>query len=112
MHLLSQLLAGKAVQAAVAGIEIYNKPNFTYREEAFSLLMTNAWELLLKAKWLLDHSDAIESLIEFEIGQSGQKVQKRNRTGNPITFGVIYLAAKLMEDKESGLEKPCHDNIV
>jgi len=49
---LSKELAAKAVQAAVAAIEIYNKPNFSYREEAFSLLMLNGWELLLKAKWL------------------------------------------------------------
>ena len=45
---LSAELASKAVQAAVAAIEIYNKPNFSYREEAFSLLMLNGWELLLK----------------------------------------------------------------
>ena len=50
---LSTDLAQKSVQAAVAAIEVYNKPNFLYREEAFALLMTNAWELLLKGKWLL-----------------------------------------------------------
>jgi hypothetical protein len=43
-------LAAKSIQAAIAAIEVYNKPSFSYREEAFSLLMTNAWELLLKAK--------------------------------------------------------------
>jgi hypothetical protein len=42
---LSADLAAKSVQAAVAAIEIYNKPSFSYREEAFSLLMANAWEL-------------------------------------------------------------------
>lgn len=52
---LSAELANKSVQAAIASIVIYNKPNFSYREEAFALLMSNAWELLLKAKWLLDH---------------------------------------------------------
>lgn len=50
-----RLLTTKSVHAAVAAIEIYNKPNFSYREESFSLLMTNAWELLLKSKWLFDH---------------------------------------------------------
>ena len=47
---LSADLVNKSVQAAIAAIEIYNKPNFFYREEAFSLLMTNAFELLFKAK--------------------------------------------------------------
>ena len=54
---LSTDLSSKSVQAAIAAIEVYNKPNFSYREEAFALLMSNAWELLLKAKWLLDHRE-------------------------------------------------------
>ncbi len=108
---LSAELAAKAVLATVAAIEIYNKPNFSYREEAFSLLMLNGWELLLKAKWLADHKEAIESLYELTDG-AGSKVPKTNRSGNPITLGVVYLAAKLLEDKHSGFEKACHDNIL
>jgi len=54
---LSQDIAEKSVQAAIASIEIYNKPDFKFREKAFSLLMTNAWELLIKAKWLADHNE-------------------------------------------------------
>ena len=34
---ISESLAEKSILAAVAAIEIYNKPNFSYREEAFSL---------------------------------------------------------------------------
>src|SRR3990170_2506669 len=109
---LSEDLAEKSVEAAVAAIEIYNKPNFSYREEAFALLMTNAWELLLKAKWLLDHADSVDSLYECENAADGSKVPKTNRSGNPITYGLTYLAAKLLEDQNSGLEKGCHDNIL
>jgi Protein of unknown function (DUF3644) len=109
---LSKELAEKSLQAAVAAIEVYNKPNFSYREEAFALLMMNAWELLLKAKWLLNYNDAFESLCESETKPNGEKILKKNRSGNPITFGVTYLAAKLLEDKHSGLEKGCHDNIL
>jgi hypothetical protein len=108
---LSKDLAEKSVQAAISAIEVYNKPNFSYREEAFSLLMVNAWELLLKAKWLLDHEENIETLHERE-NQDGQPVPKRNRSGNPITFGLTYLAARLVEDPDSGLEKPCHSNLL
>jgi len=32
----SRALAERSVQAAIAAIEIYNKPDFSYREEAFS----------------------------------------------------------------------------
>ena len=109
--LLSRDLAEKSVSAAVAAIEVYNKPNFAYREEAFSLLMGNAWELLLKAKWLADHGDVLETLYDIET-IAGQLQPKRNRSGNPITFGLTYLAAKLLEDQNSGLEKPCHDNLL
>ena len=43
-------LIEKSVACAVSAIEIYNKPDFKYREETFSILMINSWELILKAK--------------------------------------------------------------
>lgn len=42
-------LIDNSVSALVAGIEIYNKPRFTYRDEVVVILVTNAWELMLKA---------------------------------------------------------------
>ena len=111
---LSHDLAEKAVQAAIAAIEIYNKPDFHFREEAFSLLMTNSWELLLKAKWLSDHNEDVASLHEYDNDPADptKKKVRVNRSGNPITFGLTYLASKLLEDKNSGLEKPCSDNLL
>jgi Protein of unknown function (DUF3644) len=111
---LSHDLAQKAVQAAIAAIEIYNKPDFHFREEAFSLLMTNSWELLLKGKWLADHGEDVTSLYEYDNSPTdpAKKKLRVNRCGNPITFGLIYLANKLCEDKNSGLEKPCLDNLL
>jgi hypothetical protein len=109
---LNHELAAKSVQAAIAAIAVYNKPSFSYREEVFSLLMANAWELLLKAKWLVDHNDALESLYEYETGPAGSKIPRRNRSGNPVTIGVTYLIGKLLEDKHAGFERGCHDNIL
>lgn len=43
-HLLKNSTA-----ALLAAVEIYNKPNFSYREECFVILLLNSWELLLKA---------------------------------------------------------------
>src|SRR5580704_11390606 len=108
----SVVIGQKSVQAAIAAIEVYNKPNFSYREEAFALLMANAWELLLKAKWVLDHAEAIESIYELIDDGAGNKTAKTNRSGNPLTYGTPYLAAKLVEDKNSGFEQGCHDNII
>jgi hypothetical protein len=108
----SKELSEKSVQAAISAIEIYNKPDFRYREEAFSLLMINAWELLLKAKWLLDHGDDISSLHVLAKQPDGTTKTKTNRAGNPLTHGLTYLLGQLVEDTNSGLEKPGHDNIL
>jgi hypothetical protein len=66
MKARSQELAVKSVAAMISAIEIYNKPDFKYREETFSILAINAWELLLKAKWLRDHKNKIHSLYVQE----------------------------------------------
>ena len=108
---LSANLAEKSVQAAVAAIEIYNKPNFSYREESFAILMTNAWELLLKAKWVFNHADEEESLYELVDSDVGKKITKKNRSGNPITHSISYLVKELSKNKKSGLEAGCRDNI-
>jgi len=105
---LSKDIANKSVHAAVAAIEIYNKPDFHFREEAFSLLMTNSWELLLKAKWLSDHREDESCLYERETNGRA----RQSRSGNPCTHSLGYLAARLLEDKNSGFDKPAHDNLM
>jgi hypothetical protein len=109
---LSADLSQKSTQAAIAAIEVYNKPNFSYREEAFALLMTNAWELLLKAKWVLDHGEAPDCLYDFIEDSAGARTPRLNRSGNPHSHSLPYLAAKLVEDNDSGLQPGCHDNIL
>jgi hypothetical protein len=42
-------LLGNSVSAMLAAIEIYNKPQFTYRSECFVILLLNSWELAFKA---------------------------------------------------------------
>jgi len=76
-------LLDKSISAAVSSIEIYNKPDFKYREESFVILIVNAWELLLKAKLLKD-SGKLSALYVH----SGRRV-KRSRTGNPFTIDIL-----------------------
>jgi hypothetical protein len=97
----SSQLVEKSIAAALAAIEIYNKPNFVYREESFSILMINAWELLLKAKFMADRADDPACLFE----------QRKNRSGNPITFGLTYLIETIRQEKQSGLSTNCCKNI-
>ena len=56
----------KSIACAVSAIEIYNKPDFKYREETFSILMINAWELVLKAKKIKDANNNIKVIYVKE----------------------------------------------
>jgi len=58
----ARALLNKSIGAMISAIEVYNKPSFRYREETFSVLAINAWELLLKAKWLKEHGNNVKSL--------------------------------------------------
>ena len=52
----SKNLLDRAVLAMAGAVELYNKPGFPYRNESFVVLAINAWELLLKARWLALHN--------------------------------------------------------
>ena len=98
-------LIEKSVAACVSAIEIYNKPDFKYREETFSILLVNAWELLLKAKVLSDNNNRITSIQVYD--QNGRI--KRNRSGNPFTIDIHGAIQKLTSGKI--LDGRCHANI-
>jgi len=91
----------------VAAIEIYNKPVFAYREETFAVLAINAWELLIKAKWLREHQNKLTSLYVKESGKepasatnpSARSRYKQNRTGNPMTHSLEHLVQGLVASK-------------
>ena len=46
----SKELLDRAIAATISAIEIYNKPDFLYREEAFAVLAINGWELLAQGE--------------------------------------------------------------
>lgn len=62
----SNELVDRSIAAAVASIEIYNKPDFPYRGETFAVLAINSWELLLKAKWLTVNGNKLSALHVME----------------------------------------------
>ena len=49
MRKLTKKLLKKSQESFLLALEVFNKPTVGYRTEAFSILFTNAWELLLKA---------------------------------------------------------------
>ena len=44
----SKELLDRAIAATIAAIEIYNRPDFRYREAAFAVLVITDWESLPK----------------------------------------------------------------
>jgi hypothetical protein len=87
-------LVERSLAAALSAIEVYNKPSFAYREEAFAVLIVNAWEVLLKAKLLKDAGNKIECILAID--KNGKPKYSRN-AGVPLTIdiGNAMLKARL-----------------
>jgi hypothetical protein len=94
----------KSISAMLAAIEIYNKPIFEYREEAYSILAVNAWELLLKARILQIDNNKISAIVDHEKRQLGngklskKLYKKKNRTGNDTSIGLFRAYDRLTND--------------
>jgi len=97
-----QHLLEKSVHAALSAIEIYNKPDFKYREESFSILMVNAWELLLKARILQRNKNKLESIYIVDPNKTRidgtpykKPKYKTSRSGNYLTIDVTNAMKEL-----------------
>lgn len=100
MKARSRELLDRAISAMMAAIEVYNKPDFPYRGECFTILAANAWELLLKAKWLAGHSNRLTSLYVRQGGGAKRKRIKKTRGDNPMTYSLGYLVSKFREESK------------
>lgn len=109
MKARSKELLDRAVAAMVAAIDVYNKPDFPYHAESFMILALNAWELLLKAKWLAANRNRLSSLFVRQNQGGKQPRYKRTRSGTPFTHSLDYLAKKLAEQKV--LDEACRKNL-
>ena len=94
-------LLDKSINSMLSAIEIYNKPNFSYREETFAILAVNSWELLFKAYLLKRNSYKLNCLykMEFIVKKNGENSKRRrptiNRAGNPMTIGIYDAIIKI-----------------
>lgn len=113
----SERLFRKAEAAMLAAIEIYNKPDFRYREETFAILILNAWELLLKAKLLADHNNNPRCLYVYEGRKradgkpSRMRYLRRNRAGNVQTASLGYCVTQLDKTQASRLSPAVKVNL-
>lgn len=109
-------LLDKSICSMLSAIEIYNKPNFKYREESFAILAVNAWELLFKACILRDNKYKLNSIYELAPAnrKDGTKSTSRkkiveNRCGNPKSISIFNAIEKL--EKGGKLPKNLKDSI-
>lgn len=99
-------LLDKSIASMLSAIEVYNKPNFQYREETFAILAVNAWELLLKAIILRQNRYKLRSLyvLKPHINKNGvksttKKLIDKNRSGNPKTISILETITILKNQK-------------
>lgn len=95
-------LLSKSVSSMLSAIEIYNKPNFSYREESFAILAVNSLELLFKAQLLKASKYNIQSLYVMEpiptknkTPHKRKKKPKLSRSGNPQTINIMECVKRL-----------------
>jgi len=87
-------LLDKSIASMLSAIEIYNKPNFGYREETFAILAVNAWELLLKAyllkinKYNMNSIYYLQSIKKKNGEPSSRKEPILNNAKNPRTITI------------------------
>jgi len=114
----SRLMLEKSIAAMLSAIEIYNKPDFKYREETFAVLCINSWELLLKAKVLHLAGNKLAALyvMEQKVLKSGQrsaiKRARLNRAGNPMSISLFECCRVITVDYGVKLEQAVNDNLT
>ncbi|MCG5539324.1 DUF3644 domain-containing protein [Halorhodospira sp. 9622] len=117
MRSRSRVLLDKATQAMVAAIEVYNKPQFSYREETFCILAVNAWELLLKARILMLERNRVSAILQYEKRKnadgsvSRQLYRKKNRSGNYVSIGLFRAFDTLVNDYSDSVPPVVRRNL-
>lgn len=86
-------LLDNSLASILSAIEIYNKPDFKYRNEVFTILIINSWELLLKAKIIKDNNNNLNSIFIYQYGKP-----KVSRTGNNLTIDIVNAIRMLSLD--------------
>lgn len=113
----AQTLTDKAVSAATAAIEIYNKPSFAYREESFAILILNAWELLLKARVILENDNNLKSVEDWRSWTkkdgttSARRRPVRSRSGNIKTISMDRASGLVRSYADKSIDANCAANL-
>lgn len=99
-------LQKNSVAAYFAAIEIHNKPNILYRYETTTLLMMNAWELILKAyvkKYIKKKSIFTKDGHTIRFNKALEYVEEHINAQNPKSFSAIKENLLLIEDYRNNI---------
>jgi hypothetical protein len=93
-------LIKNSIAAYFGAVEIHNKPNIPYRYETTTLLLMNAWELILKAyvkKYVKKQSIYTKDNHTISIDRAMDFVEENINTVEPKAFSAVKQNLLLME---------------
>lgn len=109
-------LLDKSISCMLSAIELYNKPDFKYREDSFAILAINAWELLLKSQLFKINKYSFKAICQLEPlrtkNGANHKTKTKislNRCGNKKTLDIETIIVKF--SGHSPLPKEIINNI-
>ena len=73
---MSSLIAN-SVEALYCTIELHNKPFLKYRYETCAILLTNAWELILKAYLYQNKDSGMIKYLRNSLKEQKKPIEKR-----------------------------------
>lgn len=86
-------LLEKSIEAYVLALETINRLSIKYRVEAFTYLICNSWELLLKAKLIRDTGDR-------------KAIYEKKKTGQPVrTHSLRFCLERIFPDENNPTRK-------
>lgn len=107
-------LIDKSIGSMSSAIEIYNKPEFKYREETFAILAINSWELLLKARLLKLNNYRVNSIYCYKPYKNDVSYSSSNDPVNDPINDPINLTERqkmilrmFLEEKNLSRERLC-----
>ena len=107
-------LIDKSIGSMLSAIEIYNKPEFKYREETFAILAINSWELLLKARLLKLNNYRVNSIYCYKPYKNDVSYSSSNDPVNDPINDPINLTERqnmilrmFLEEKNLSRERLC-----
>lgn len=110
-------IVGKSRAACIAAVETYNRASAPYREETFSILMINAWELLLKARIIKQNDGKVKSVYEYQVkkkkdGTSSKRSElMMTRSGSPMTIGIAKACRLVATYPTDRVDEVCMQNV-